>query len=59
MIKVLQPISNPYKLPNPFVYALIDGIEDLYDDIHWGLGTERFWTDRVFERLQIRTSGCT
>lgn len=49
MIKVLQPISNPYKLPNPFVYALIDGIEDLYDDIHWGWGTERFWTDRVFD----------
>ena len=48
MVSVYQLISNPYKIPNPFVYAIIDGIENLYDDIKWGWGYEKFWTDHVF-----------
>ena len=48
MIKVYQLISNPYKIPNPFVYALIDGIENLYDDVKWGWGYEKFWSDHVY-----------
>lgn len=48
MVSVFQLISNPYRIPNPFVYAIIDGIEYLYDDIKWGWGYEKFWTDHVF-----------
>lgn len=47
MISVYQLISNPYRIPNPFVYAIIDGIENLYDDIKWGWGYEKFWTDHI------------
>lgn len=48
MISIYQLISNPYRFPNPFVYAMIDGIESLYDDIKWGWGYEKFWTDHVY-----------
>lgn len=48
MIRIYQAVSNPYKMPNPFVYALTDGINDLYGDISWGWGYETFWTDQIF-----------
>jgi len=48
MIKIYQPIANPYTYPNPFIYAMMDGIDEQYDDIKWSWGHELFWTDRVF-----------
>lgn len=49
MIKIYQVMSNPYGAPNPFVYALMDGINALHNDIKWEWGYEKFWTNQIFD----------
>ena len=48
-MKVFQCVNNPYKLGNPYISTLMDGISEICNDIEWGYGLDNFWKDIIFE----------
>lgn len=48
-MKVFQLVDNPYKLENPYISTLIDGISKIASDISWGYGLDNFWKDSIFD----------
>ncbi len=48
-MKIYQTVPNPYLDANQYVMTLMDGIDNLHNDVEWGWGVEKFWMSDIFD----------
>lgn len=46
---IYELVYNPYRLRNPYVRTLIDGIKKIDSSVSFVWGIDAFWTNKVFE----------
>lgn len=47
-MKIYQAVPNPYLDANQYVMTLMDGIDNMHNDVEWGWGLEKFWMNDIF-----------
>ena len=48
-MRVFVFVNNPYKLENPYVSTLLEGISKVDSSVEWGYGLLNFWSDTIFD----------